>query len=172
MPNPIGTVIASLLTYEQLRRTPHGNEYLPCDGRQIDHNSELGKILKNSTGRASLPDLRGVFLRGLNDFHLEGVDVVSKDQADPEDKGKRIVGSYQPDIFGSHNHGGGNHHHDIHGETGAAGGHGSFITGDNRSSTQWGGNPGVADSGTIIGNEGGKETRPKNVAVYYYIKIN
>lgn len=175
---PVGTIITSYLNWTEFQaitknntNNPAGNlwsakfsKWAPADGREAS-NSGFQRI----ANQTKLPDLRGMFIRGLNQFDQDQPTIVDANKKDPD---TRTRGSYQEDKFKSHNHGGGNHSHTIYGETGAAGGRGSFITGDRRSSTQWDGNPGVDNSGDIIKSEGETETRPKNIAIYYYIRIN
>ncbi|UBB89935.1 hypothetical protein J4771_00870 [Candidatus Kaistella beijingensis] len=181
---PVGTIITSYLSWDEFQKVTQNNlnnpdgdkwnskfsKWAPCDGRAITSDAGIARATENLT---NMPDLRGVFLRGLNIFddreYRNGVSPVSQSQKDPEN---RIRGVIQEDAFKKHNHGGGAHIHNIHGETGSAGGKGSIHTGDNRSSTQWDGNPNFGNSGEIINSEGDKETRPKNIAVYYYIRIN
>ena len=175
---PVGTIITSYLNWSEFQvvtknniNNPVGNlwsakysKWAPADGREV-----LTSGFQKITNKSKLPDLRGVFLRGFNQFDDEQQTFVDDKQKDPEN---RVRGIVQYDAFMKHNHGGGNHSHNIHGEKGAAGGTGSFITGDNRSATQWDGNPNMAGSGNIIVAEGGAETRPKNMAIYFYIRIN
>jgi hypothetical protein len=149
----LGTIIASVLEYDELCRTigdDHliNNEkstYAPCDGRSI-----LGSKLED-TGVANAPDLRGRFLRGLNVMYNHGeFPALDPALADPDGNDRR-PGSYQADEFRSHSHSFGAQH--------MGGGLNGGGTGDlclNRETSA----------------AGGKETRPKNVAVYYYIKIN
>ncbi|UCF84712.1 MAG: hypothetical protein JSV50_03520, partial [Desulfobacteraceae bacterium] len=92
-----------------------------------------------------LPDLRGLFLRGINKDRTDG-------REDPE--GEREAGSYQEDELQTHNHRIGN----TWADTDTKGyryymGHGAF---DN----------------FLTHSTGGKKTRPKNAAVFWYIKVN
>jgi len=123
-------------------------------GQEIAKSTKLGGI-----GITKLPDARGVFLRGV---HLNRDD--GKGDADG---GKRESLSYQTDDFKSHNHGGGNHvHHWIGSVTLDTWGANAGIGGNNC------GPKDTPSSGTIINTEGGIETRPQNISVYIYIKIN
>lgn len=166
----IGSIVASYLNFEQFSAitennknstggiwTPGKSRYAPCDGRSVV-NSKLSSI----SGLSNVPDLRGVFLRGLNVFDREEVTPVASDNADPD---SRLVGTYQADAFQGHKH----FSHDalvIRGDKDLPN------QPDQRPNQKYSNNSaGVHDAGY------GKprisiETRPKNVAVYYYIKIN
>ena len=154
---PVGTIVASSLTFEQFRAItkddvsvgaiwlPHKSQWAPCDGREVP-----GSTYVRVSARANVPDLRGVFLRGLNQFDPKTLSAQKREQLDPD---ARLVDSFQADQFQSHTHS-----YDRVGHTGG---------------------PGIADgAGYYLHgpdptlSAGGAETRPKNVAVYYYIKIN
>ena len=136
---PVGTVIASLLDPEEFRDSSGGGWVL-CDGANII-GTPLSSIIKTD----SLPDLRGVFLRGLNVGRSDG-------RQDP-DGDKRKVGDFQNDIFKNHDHGYILRSIGTHND---GGGRHSRI------------NPGGEQRTTKVGSA---ETRPKNVSVYYYIKV-
>jgi len=97
------------------------------------------------TGMTKIPDLRGMFLRALNAGRNDGL-------GDPE---TRLLGSYQDDALKSHQH-------KI--STGGIWGR-SFKGEDAGPHTAY-----EKDANT--GSFGGGETRPRNIAVYYYIKVN
>jgi hypothetical protein len=168
---PIGTIISSFLNWKQFEKATDNNKFssnglwngkqsfwAPCDGRKVV-NSYFHEI-SNDT---EVPDLRGIFLRGLNVFDKDeldnGVSVVKPDQKDPEPD--RYRGKLQGDAFKSHQHiisQNRGAYYDKDGPDNAG-----FIA------NAYQGNWGNAGSSW----EGDKdETRPKNRAVYYYIKIN
>jgi len=143
---PIGTVIASL-------RKPLAGGYLPGDSTWVLADGtpdvdDVGYRLDYLSG--DTPDLRGVFLRGLNEGRTDGMQ-------DPEGTG-RTAGTSQADQFKSHEH-----------------------------RAHWSNAPPVSggvwyDIWSFYGPlpystcpameaAGGSETRPKNVAVYYYVKV-
>jgi hypothetical protein len=95
-----------------------------------------------ATGENKVPDLRGAFLRGLNAGRTDG-------REDPEGT-DRAAGSYQADTLKSHSH-----------LENLASGNGGVHSG---------GSYGVINQ-VQTGKTGGLETRPRNVAVYWYIKI-
>lgn len=157
---PIGTIITSYLNFEQFNTATKNNDkspggiwtsakskWAPSDGRPVP-NSKFQTL----TSQTSVPDLRGMFLRGLNSFDpYQPVPIISSEKADPDN---RIVGSYQPDEFKRHTH---------------------TYSSDVTSNFAGGGNTSprfVQGTTSNTSPAGGDESRPKNVAVYYYIKIN
>jgi hypothetical protein len=146
---PLGTVIASALPWERFREhVPDADvAWVPADGRSIPESSPFRRL---GLGDLS-PDLRGVFLRGLGEF--EAGKSRSDGKGDPE---SRKALSYQADQLGSH----------VHRERGrraavphGGGGHAVGYLDD----------PPQYEYSTEA--TGGSETRPRNVAVYYYLKI-
>jgi hypothetical protein len=163
---PVGTIVASVLEYKSFLKA-NGLEtidnekmdialWIPCDGRKES------KSKYSSYSGGNIPDLRGVFLRGINDYGVvfPGVVTVSNSQRNPENKS---ASEFQTDEFMSHTH-----------EARMSRNYGSNT---NSMAANNGGTGGdnVPNSGNGIINTtsmGGQETRPKNVTVYYYIKIN
>lgn len=153
--NPVspGTVI-----YSAANTAPTG--YLVCDGSAVSRTTyaTLFAVIAtthgpgNGTTTFNLPDLRGVFIRGI-------------DSGRGLDDG-RSFGSYQLDLFKSHTHTDAGHKHNI------------LNTGNNANGggAGWLVNPQI-DTGlqTLTGYAdiqatGGSETRPKNVALLACIK--
>ncbi|MEJ1242526.1 hypothetical protein WBG78_30540 [Chryseolinea sp. T2] len=112
-------------------------------GQKVELNWELGTL-----GVTQLPDARGNFLRGMN-MGRDG------DTGDP-DGDVRSVGSFQQDDFKRHNH-----RIPIYLQ------HGNWSSDGNNWATQ----TNYAPETCAIFNEGGNETRPKNICVYVYIKV-
>lgn len=147
---PVGTIIASVLPYNTfLQANGLVNDdnmstaiWIPCDGREL-YASKYAQF-------GTIPDLRGVFLRGINDYGVtySGVSPVADTQKNPENK---QAGDFQADEFKKHSH-------RLPGARSKGGG--GFKGGDN---------PDYVTNSDVTG---GEETRPKNVTVYYYIKIN
>nr|VFJ98120.1 MAG: hypothetical protein BECKLFY1418A_GA0070994_10791 [Candidatus Kentron sp. LFY] len=102
--SPVGTIVASMLEWQKFAKVagdkviliggkptfdPKRHKWSPCDGRDIE-GSELAKHIpaKDAPGspRYVAPDLRGVFLRGLNRFDADesehGIGPVSDKQKD------------------------------------------------------------------------------------------
>jgi hypothetical protein len=155
----IGTIIASVIDYDALcnainepmarRNTVHAN-YVPCDGRSVN-----GSALGNS-GVTNAPDLRGKFMRGLNNMYNHEAPPLDNTKADPDNA--RVAGSYQDDRVGKHTH--------------------QIATNDDGTSpdgsykiTAYSKHNGPSVTTAENENPHG-ETRPKNIAVYYFIKIN
>jgi len=152
---PVGTIIPSMIPPHILLKPPYDNLWYPSDGRKITKVSKYYEM----TGQINIPDLRGVFLRGLNEFD-KGVQQ-SVEKGDPDGIG-RIAGSYQGDQFATHNHG----KTMMNWPDSGVGGNVRPNGGADQHPDHW--NPRYV-SGR---NFGGKETRPRNVAIYWYIKIN
>nr|VFK54762.1 MAG: hypothetical protein BECKTUN1418F_GA0071002_105412 [Candidatus Kentron sp. TUN]VFK59609.1 MAG: hypothetical protein BECKTUN1418E_GA0071001_105412 [Candidatus Kentron sp. TUN] len=112
---PVGTIIQSILKWEEYAVSVNDqeefdsktNKWAPCDGRGIV-GSELAGILteREPTPNLVTPDLRGVFLRGLNQFVADekahGIEPVSDKQKDPDSK--RRFDIVQLDNVGAHEH--------------------------------------------------------------------
>jgi len=58
---PVGTVVASYLSPQQMKES-YGDEWILADGLEVSTTTGF----YNLTGKTKLPDLRGVFIRGLN----------------------------------------------------------------------------------------------------------
>jgi hypothetical protein len=153
---PVGTILASVLTPRDFARVagdsgdfdPRTSAWVPADSRGVSGSDYARRV------STVVPDLRGMFLRGLN--HSDTNQVRSDGNQDPDGAG-RTAGHYQPDGFKQHSH-----TYDR-----------SYYPGAGKSG---GGPPDVhaAHQPQETGPAGGtaQETRPKNVAVHYYIKIN
>ncbi len=162
---PIGTIISSTLKYstflEANRIKPTDNMekaiWVPCDGRDV-RASTYGKYV------GSVPDLRGLFLRNVNDYNVpfDGVGKVKTERANPDNIS---AGIFQPDAFQGHKH--------FSENTLVRKGKDDLPNQPDQRPKQEGANnsAGVYDAG--FGKPRiSSETRPKNMTVYYYIKIN
>jgi hypothetical protein len=165
---PVGTIVASLLQPHAFLKQvgdiavfhPENSKWILADGEKDIGASEYGKAALT----AKSPDLRGMFLRGVN---------LTRTDADP-DGAARAAGGFQGDATrlppSAKITGNGAHKHSI--SAGAAErGWGQLEIGDG------GGGGGPLSTGedgvhTHDLTGGDVETRPKNVAVYYYLKIN
>jgi len=177
---PVGTIICSYLKWDEFQVATHNNDnnpngnlwnpkyskWAPADGRQV--TTDCGFF--RACAQTAIPDLRGVFLRGLNSFDPAGETTrVNPVQSDPG--GARIRGDFEPDDLKSHTHGLNN----------------IGFRNDNLSKgrdnfngaefTTYGAGQALKDINALVtvrsSNEGNSpETRPKNTAIYYYIRIN
>ncbi len=158
---PIGTIITSLLEPSKFAKQAGDpatfdqefSKWVPADGLNVITLSKYGKAFSRQT----TPDLRGAFLRGLNQFD-PSKPPRSDEFADPD--GDREPGSPQKDEFGSHDHAG--TYRVFYPKGGGA-------SADHKNLMAYGG---VADYDFTLAANGGAESRPKNVAVYYYIRVN
>jgi hypothetical protein len=93
---PIGSIVAALVPPPQFAVGVQGR-WMPLEGQPVPKDSQYYKL----TGRENLPDFRGVFLRGLNEF-IPGKRRADE-YADPDGAG-RSPGELQLDAFKSHSH--------------------------------------------------------------------
>lgn len=170
----LGTIISSVLNYDQLCKqidepaaiNNQSSSYVPCDGRSI-----TGSRLEIHTGHAikTAPDLRGKFIRGLNVMYSVGQPLPfdPANFGDPQDN--RVVMNYQSDIIIAHSHPATGH---INGSVSGSNNTKDVDDGDQKynSDPHFGDHTVVVNVGNNTG--GGVETRPRNIALYYYIKIN
>lgn len=161
--------------------------YLLCNGAEIDSTDypKLARVIKDFWGNGedgdsetmNLPDLRGMFLRGVNGLRSDEEGKIDRDSTNRTfmlsgGKTGNHVGSFQGDIFGNHDHGGGDHRHSqgfsgyLYYRPGAGGWDMSSSNGEVHVSTL----TGHPESGNIITPQGGSESRPKNAYVHYIIK--
>lgn len=138
----IGDIKYSLLEQDKFREV-HGSDWELLMGQDIAVDSKLALF----TGIAKLPDARGVFLRGMNLGRS-----TNTGDSDPN----RPLGSYQKDDLKSHDHG---------------------IMTDRESVAKYSDYKRtvfeVARDETIRTQKtGGPETRPRNITVYIYVKVN
>jgi microcystin-dependent protein len=152
---PIGTIIAFGGGFtDEIKK-----HFLLCDGSILKKKDfkELSDAIGTAWGTAKndlefkIPDLRGLFLRGVNG---DRTDAFCDPDADKR-TGRNTVGSIQTDELRTH-------HHDFPGDS-------ELVTIGHNSYT-----PGHADAATNGAKQtkdfGGSETRPKNAYVYYLIK--
>jgi hypothetical protein len=158
---PIGSITPSVIdpnTFQQ----EYGDYWILADGShtfiqngqpELLTRSKFGQLLCEEVvtpENCTVPDLRGVFLRGANSGRGDGLQ-------DPD--GERLAGSFQDDSFEAHTH---ELTKTVLCHVDSCG-----VGVESLSRGSWAGSANVALTTT-----GGNETRPKNIAVYYYIKIN
>ena len=153
----LGDVVYSILPPD-LFLAAHAGEWALVDGRTLGGDSGLYTFLAEQ-GRLDLlgpetrlPDARGVFIRGMN---------VNRNVGNGDPGGDRPVGSYQRDAMVSHQH------------TYNFFEHSSGIGRDNKGAYTWNGNNQNANGDRVHQTNwtGEAETRPRNTALYTYIKI-
>lgn len=159
---PVGTIIQSMLTELQFQQA-NDTSWILADGRNVS-----GSVYSTVTGNSSVPDLRGMVLRGKNNGRSDG-------NQNPD--GDLSLGALQQHAFSSHDHGGGNHGHTM----GTGGADSTTMVGGGATQRlshfiadgfNGGGPKSTHNSGTIISGQGGNETRMRNVTVNTFIKIN
>ena len=164
----------------------NGAEWVLADGRPLLVQTALSPHLpqeqKNEYG-LTIPDIRGRFLRMANNnvcANLRGDDeAYGRCIEDRDPRGDRFLGHYQPDRFARHDHG--THTHGYNDIYWSERDRPIDILGDGRSN-----NPGTrapqdfdnngegwdrTTSPASVPPAGAAETRPKNIAVNFYIKI-
>lgn len=152
----LGDVVYSVLPPELFAKT-HAGTWVLMDGTPLDPGAGLSRFLVEqgrmdlllSDGTVKVPDARGVFLRGMN----AGRDTL---RGDPD--GDRRLGAFQVDTFKAHRHAYTyNSHNQDHQRKGREA--------ENAANRQEVSTP----SQTAV--SGGNETRPRNIALYVYLKI-
>lgn len=148
---PIGTIVSSMLTEAQFTAA-NGTDWVLADGRSVPGTSYANSI------SANVPDLRGVFLRGAN-LGRKG------ELGDPS--GDRALGSYQADMIKFHQH-------EIN-RSQNGGGEDNYVgaSGQRQQNTGW---PRAKTNfmdvdGKAVDERQASETRPRNVAVNFYIRV-
>jgi microcystin-dependent protein len=156
---PIGTILPYMGTTDSLAGLPPQG-WLLCNGEKLSTKDymPLYQVIKNAFGGDAttfyLPDLRGMFLRGVSSGTGNDPDAGSRTPQNPGGNAGDAVGTRQPDAFKLHSH---TYDHWIstNFQLTAAG-------------SQW--NPPYQFvQGGATSNVGGNETRPKNVNTWYII---
>jgi len=147
----VGDVVESMLTETQFQAI-RGSNWVLMDGRNV-----AGTTYANITGNSTIPDARGVALRGKNNGRSNSTGNQSGDLA---------LGTYQADEFESHDH-------IMNGEyfnsTGAAAGNQY----NNPSKVSGGaGATNFTFNRNAMESEGGNETRMRNITVNIFIKVD
>jgi microcystin-dependent protein len=162
---PPGTIIAYGGLVSLLGEALEQPGWLLCDGRTVDRNvySNLFRAIGESWGKGDrvtfhLPDLRGVFLRGVNHGRsgsFADPDALNRTNVIAGGNAGNNVGSYQTDEFRIHTH---TWNHGLQDDD----------SGSGRSFQEYTRAPG--QSADSIKATGGNESRPKNAYVNYLIK--
>lgn len=146
----IGEIISASLDETQLQ-TQMGTEWVLCDGRSV-----VGSRYEAITGFSTIPDARGVFLRGKNNGRVDGYENPSGDLP---------LGTYQLDDIANHTHPVLGYSSNLATPTGGTQAHLGSSTGIPNF------NNGSSFDVTIVA-QGSDESRPTNITENYFIKIN
>lgn len=157
---PVGTVMPYMGLFENLIGL-RAQGWLPCDGTAYLHTEfpllhlAIGNSSGGDTSSFNVPDLRGVFIRGVDRAeNPRDPDSGAREAQHPGGLAGNNVGSYQGDEFKSHNH--------------TTNVWKPKIGWDVQSPTgDW--CPPHDEKPVASDSKGGNETRPKNVAAYYII---
>ena len=162
--NTESTPVGSIMPFAGPKdKIPTG--WLLCNGERvaIEQYKRLYDVIGSAWGNGDgsstfhLPDLAGMFLRGVDETGKNDLDNASRGAMNAGGNTGANVGSKQYDEIKSHNH-----NFTVYGLKSAGG---SGFTGEGTSS-----NSGWYQNTKNISSSGGSETRPKNAAVYYIIK--
>ncbi len=144
------------------------NGWIVCNGATLTNDAKFDKlksVLSNAWGANKVPDLRGTFLRGVNNGR-------TGTYRDPDSN--REVGTFQDDEFKRHNHEITDPGHEHKFTYSSPKAHNEFDWGNNQRpidhydrETE---KTDKAYTGITINNRGGAETRPVNAAVNFIIK--
>ena len=170
---PVGTIIASVLEPKIFLAEGNNNKWHLADNSAAPIGSKYADIINNANINSStrLPDLRGVFLRGLN--------VDRNDGKQDLDGGSRVAGDFQPystalpnsKFIGAAGQAG-QHQHTYDKARGYDSGTGNHARAKPSGASGTTNPSGNHVHSVEITSGGDVETRPNNVSVYYYIKIN
>lgn len=141
--------------------TPLG--YIPCDGRAVSRETyaDLYAAIGDAWGNGdaattfNVPDLRGLFMRGVDGEADRDPDKESRTALNPGGNDKNNVGSLQSDEFKSHTH-------TTIETASSSSGDGNCIDSDPANDAH--------PINSLIGHTGGAETRPKNVNVNFIVR--
>lgn len=134
---------------------PSPATWVLADGRDV-----TGSRYQALTGNSTVPDLRGLMLRGSN-YGGSAAGTRADGKQNPD--GTLAPGTYSADKFASHKH---TFATDYVLDTNT-GSRGAGSDGD-----QYGTNPVQLDNQIQINNTGGNETAPKTVTLNFFIRIN
>ncbi|MCB0736884.1 MAG: tail fiber protein [Bacteroidetes bacterium] len=170
---PVGTMV---MWAGDRSTVPEG--WLVCDGSMVDRTQYqhlfnaigTGWGQGNGTTTFNIPDMRGLFPRGVSEGSNSDPNKSSRTAMYSGGNSGNNVGSYQADENKEHHHAvmnaGGTATHIGHSNSkGLNGGNTSFSDGSHGSYDVTAGS-----RGNYISNSGGNESRPKNVYVYFIIK--
>lgn len=178
---PVGTIVAY---GGDKNNVPTG--WLLCDGASLAKTdypqlfAAIGGAWGTSGASFNMPDLRGRFLRGVNDGATNDPDGASRTAINTGGNTGNLVGSLQGEAVKSHNHTltDPTHSHsynDVYyseagGSVSVPSNVGSAGGDNDNAGYQLARTTGASGTGITLASYGGSETRPVNAAVYYIIK--
>ena len=154
----------------------NGAEWVLMDGRPLLVSTALSPHLSERGEHGlTIPDARGRFLRMANNnvcARSQGPDNTNECLATHDPEGDRLPGSYQGDALTSHEHDYSDVFYTEHPQFRPGNAHAVDPPGNVGSSgTDWDQPRGGYGMARTTAPHGQRETRPKNIAVNYYIKI-
>jgi microcystin-dependent protein len=178
---PPGTVVPYAGVIGGAVKPPPG--WLLCDGAEVNRalNSTLFAAIGTGWGSGdgattfNTPDLRGVFLRGVDVSGLKDPDANSRTAIQSGGNTGAKVGTAEDSAFASHDHVLTDPGHSHYMNPPIHSGWGNWSYGGNNWAAQITNSPGdsttVSTTGITLAKAGGSETRPVNAAVNYIIKL-
>jgi hypothetical protein len=166
---PVGTVVWSMLTESQFHtQNTVTTRWVLADGRAV-----VGSQYQSITGSSTVPDLRGVVPRGKNN---------GRSGATGNPDGDVALGTYQADVFASHNHSFSDPGHTHTPNFAGTGGalpylrSSAYNGGSNISAVDAAGGNQLINTtnstGITFAANGGNETRMRNVTLNAFIRVN
>jgi hypothetical protein len=157
----VGDVKYSMLTETQMQ-DEYGDDWILADGGDV-----TGSKYEALTGNSTVPDLRGVFIRGKNN---------SREDGNENPAGENDLGDFENDTTRTPRNTAFTTNSDTHSHTftkryGSESSGGSYVWSINGSSSSSQSTSSDTHSHSITGG-GDDETRPKNVTLNAFIKIN
>ena len=170
----VGEVRTSILPQQTFQEL-NGTEWVLMDGRPLMIRSALSPHLtERGTYGLQIPDARGRFLRMANNNACADLQDDQNEEAynqclgGHDTDGDRLTGAYQADSFAEHGHGVHAHNFSYTGAREVKDDGDKDDNEDTRARAH-GRQGGTSESQVPV--SGGKETRPKNIAVNFFIKI-
>ena len=150
----VGQILSGMLSEAQFQAV-HGSSWILADGRSV-----AGSNYALITGTTTVPDMRGVALRGKSNGRSDG-------GQNPD--GDLALGTYQGDAMGSHNHSTlTGTRNNVFGGTGTNRGLDASGFTSNIQNIDYG----TQSFSLGVSTVGSNESRMKNVTVNHFIKIN
>ena len=169
---PIGSLapVGAVMSYAGRRASLADSGWLLCDGSEVSATdypllvTALGnRYGGDGTSTANVPDMRGLFIRGVDDGAGRDPDESSRQ---PPAHGGVSVGSTQVDALANHQHNWDHFFYNFHDYGKDIACHQPANSGNlQNNKSQATNNDGGVKTGSI-----GAETRPKNIALYWIIK--